>query len=89
MYTLKFVRSFDDSSQKSVALCVSCKCYRVDAFEKCTLVTIFESAGHEKGVEIGLFKEDKVDNSNESKRAYYTACYVENINGKTIDVITP
>ena len=94
MYSLKFVNFHNsDSTHASTTHVVSCDSFQVLEFSNRTSVIAYKGMTTEEGVEFTLMSDKEFSKLSEDNPAapvrHYARCYVENINGKTINVINP
>ena len=78
MFTLKFMSSYNDEEHRTTA--ISCHHYSVYHFKNRAEVTVYKDYTSQDGVTytVSLCEPDM---------PHFQRCYVENMNGKTIDRI--
>lgn len=80
MFTLKFCNYYETGDSSVATLC--CQHYNVYQFKNRVEITLYKDFTSENGVTYTIADED-ID------KPRWQVCYVENINGKTIDKIRP
>lgn len=94
MYTLKFISRFDSlgSNHKSATFYVHCKSFMVNEFENRFDIIAYEGMTTTDGVEFHLMTDEQfeeVKDHPDAPNRYFKICYVENVNGDTINVLDP
>ena len=78
MFTLKFCSSFEDGTSSQTAIC--CSHYNVYRFDNRVEITLYKDFTSTDGVTYTVCQS-------EIEKPHFKVCYIENINGKTIDKI--
>ena len=80
MFTLKFCNYYDDYTRSETILC--CPHYNVYRYKGKIEITLYKDYTSAEGVTYTLADKD-------IGIPYWEVCYVENVNGKTIEKIKP
>lgn len=89
MFILKFFNYYESGASRYKA--IACPHYTVyEHTNSAVTVTVYKNLLETDGVEYHLCHRDLITQfSNETEHFYHEQCFIENADGKTVDVIRP